>query len=73
MDNITKWICEWLIDHYRKNTRYDFSRNSLGKPFAWVTSNQYRDHIIIIAGDAGYEFSIKFKHTQFFTNGKRTL
>lgn len=76
MDNITKWICEWLIDHYRKNTRCNFYWRFPDGQWTWQDvdmNTSSDDYMAVTAGDSEYAFSIKFKHIYFFTNGKKTL
>lgn len=72
MNDITKWICEWLAAHYRKNAQYNFYWKMDDK-WSWaqhvgVHTPNY-NYMIISAGNGKYEFSIKSGYIRFHAEG----
>lgn len=75
MNDITKWICEWLAVHYRKETRCYFYWRYPDNQWSWaqqVNLNRPNyEYMIITAGDSAYEFDIQSGHIRFYAEGKR--
>lgn len=75
MNDITKWICEWLAAHYRPDSRSYFYWRFPDNQWSWSqhtdTNTSNHNYMVITAGDAEYEFSIKAGHIRFHAEGKK--
>ena len=74
MNDITKWVCEWLAAHYRKDCRCNFYWRVPDGQWSWqqhVNPNESHWYMVITAGNSAYEFSLKSEHVRFHAEGKR--